>query len=423
MQQMRRFGMSLRVALVALIASAVVPAPLQSVEAGDAATFKETVLYSFCNLKNCKDGKYPAASLVDVGGILYGTTVAGGTGAACSNPNPGCGTVFSLDPNTGTETVLHSFCKELFCPDGASPIAGLIAVKGLLYGTTFSGGAGDPYCCGTVFSLDPNTDAYTLLYAFCTSGRCDDGSHPLTSVIDVKSTLYGTTQSGGANGSGSVFALRRKLDAEKVLHSGGADGFNPMGLLHVNDFLYGTMLQGGAYNCDQGQGCGTLFALDPNTGAYTVLHSFGSGTDGGHPYAAPIALDGILYGTTGYGGTHAQGTVFSFDPSTGAELVLYSFCSQQNCADGVTPYTALLDVKGKLYGTTDAGGGANAGTVFSIDPSTGNETVLYSFCSQANCVDGAEPNGLIHVNGKFYGTTLAGGIGGGGTVFVLQRKS
>ena len=237
----------------------------------------------------------------------------------------------------------------------------------------------------------------------------------------MRSTLYGTTQSGGVNGSGTVFSFKRKSGAEKVLHSGGADGFNPTGLLYVNGTLYGTMLQGGDYNCDQGQGCGTLFSLDPNTGAYAVLHSFGSGTDGGHPYAAPIAVTDILYGTTGYGGAHGQGTVFSFDPSTGAEQVLYSFCSQQNCTDGTTPYTALLDVKGKLYGTTDAGGGANEGTVFSIDPSTGAETVLYSFCSQANCADGAEPNGLIHVNGKFYGTTLAGGLGGG-TVFVLERK-
>ena len=56
---------------------------------------------------------------------------------------------------------------------------------------------------------------------------------------------------------------------------------------------------------------------------------------------------------------------------TGAETVLYSFCSQTGCADGANPYGTLIDVKGKLYGTTGAGGDAGKGTAFSIDPSTG----------------------------------------------------
>ena len=132
MQEMRGFWTSSCVAFSALIASAIISATLQSVQAANIVTFKENVLYAFCNLKNCKDGKGPESSLVNLGGMLYGTTVNGGTGVACDNPNPGCGTVFSLDPNTGAETVLHSFCRELFCPDGASPIAGLIAVRGIL---------------------------------------------------------------------------------------------------------------------------------------------------------------------------------------------------------------------------------------------------------------------------------------------------
>jgi uncharacterized repeat protein (TIGR03803 family) len=85
-------------------------------------------------------------------------------------------------------------------------------------------------------------------------------------------------------------------------------------------------------------------------------------------------------------------------------------------------------VNGKLYGTTPVGGitgcgSFGCGTVFSIDPSTAAEKVLYSFCKQQDCTDGAKPGaGIIAVNGKFYGTTAEGGAYGKGTVFLLKKK-
>jgi len=197
----------------------------------------------------------------------------------------------------------------------------------------------------------------------------------LTGLIHVKSHLYGTTQGGGAGG-GVVFSLNRKTGAEEVLYSfcgqqNCLDGFNPRGLIDVDGTLYGTTLQGGSYNCDQGQGCGTVFSLDPTTGAHTVLHSFGSGTDGTTPVAGLIHVNGALCGTTGAGGATGCGTL-------------------------------------------------GCGTVFSIDPNTGAETVIYSFGAGT---DGRGPEaGLTAVNGKFYGTTAEGGAHGGGTVFVLKMK-
>jgi len=60
-----------------------------------------------------------------------------------------------------------------------------------------------------------------------------------------------------------------------------------------------------------------------------------------------------LYGTTEFGGTYDNGTVFSVNPNTGAETVLHSFGSG---ADGEYPIASLIDVKGTLYGTTEEGG-------------------------------------------------------------------
>lgn len=106
--------------------------------------------------------------------------------------------------------------------------------------------------------------------------------------------------------------------------------------------------------------------------------------------------------------------------------MLDSFAGHKN---GAEPEASLIDVNGVLYGTTFTGGtsrkGSNAGTVFSIDPSTGAETVLYSFCGNwRSCPgDGRLPAAsLIDIKGKLYGTTSGGGVDSSGTVFLLKEK-
>lgn len=333
---------------------------------------RERVVYSF---GNGTDGQGPEG-LLDVNGTLIGTTSAGGSF--------GGGAIFTLDPATGAETVLYSFCSQTNCTDGEVPEGSLINVKGTLYGTTNQGGTSGN---GTVFAFDPSTGTETVLYSFCSQQNCTDGASPNADLIDVKGSLYGTTLFGGLNG-----------------YSSG----------------------------------GTVFSIDRSTGAETVLYSFCSQqncTDGEGPDAGLIVAKGVLYGTTGGGGPSSNGTVFALDPSTGAEKVLYPFCSQQNCADGAFPYATLIDLKGVLYSTTVYGGATNNGTVFALNPSTGTETVLYSFCSQPYCPDGALPySSLIEVDDTLYGTTVGGGTGKSqeclsfvgstcGTVFSVNQKS
>jgi uncharacterized repeat protein (TIGR03803 family) len=205
--------------------------------------------------------------------------------------------------------------------------------------------------------------------------------------------------------------------------------------------LYGTTAGGGANHLVTGQGWGTVFKLD-NTGHETVLYNFCSAancTDGSVPTAGLIQdAAGNLYGTTQSGGANSDadfgaggGTVFKLD-STGHETVLYSFCSAANCADGETPAAGLIqDSVGNLYGTTVHGGtplldclGGNCGTVFKLD-NTGLETVLYNFCSASICADGQHPfAGLIQdASGNLYSTTQGGGLTGGGTVFKLATRT
>jgi uncharacterized repeat protein (TIGR03803 family) len=348
----------------------------------------ESVLYSFCTQANCTDGSLPSAGLVfDQDGNLYGTTLDGG---ASNNCHDGCGVVFKLTPKGKYET-LYTFCMETKCTDGAEPSAGLVFdQKGNLYGTTFYGGDGG---YGVVFKLT-SEGKETVLYNFCVQNNCTDGAEPSGGLVfDQKGNLYGTTLEGGASkdcpyggGCGVVFKLTPK-GKETVLHyfctqTNCADGFGPSGGLIYDQRgnLYGTTAEGGAgKDCFSELGCGTVFKLAPE-GKETVLHSFCAVyfcIDGEFPNAG-LVFDpkGNLYGTASGGGALSGGLVFKLTPK-GKETVLYGFCWQDNCADGASPYAGLIfDQKGNLYGTTRYGGdgaygcgyGCGGGVVFKFTP-------------------------------------------------------
>jgi uncharacterized repeat protein (TIGR03803 family) len=261
-------------------------------------------LYSFKG--GSGDGASPEAGLMNVKGTLYGTTSAGGAN--------NYGTVFSISPS-GTETVLYSFKGG--SGDGRYPYAGLLNVNGTLYGTTDEGGAKDD---GTVFAIT-RSGKETALYRF--KGGSKDGSRPVAGLINVKGTLYGETPlggNGGGAGNGTVFSIT-PFGVETVLYrfkGGSGDGESPLGeLVNVNSTLYGTTNGGGANEN------GTVFWIT-TSGKETVLHSFGGSGDGYSPQAGLVSVNGTLYGTTFYGGSKYKGTVFSITPSD-KETVLYSF--------------------------------------------------------------------------------------------------
>jgi uncharacterized repeat protein (TIGR03803 family) len=313
-------------------------------------TGKMIVLHQFTKHDGCES---VSRLLLEGGGNLYGTAMQCGSGKF--------GTVFKLS-KSGKMTVLHAFLGI----DGSDPWAGLISdPAGNLYGSTTYNGPGSN---GTVFQLDRRTGAETILASFA----LPESAQPQAPLIrDEQGNLYGTTTLGGLGGGdgyGTVFKLD-PLGVETVLwaFSGGSGGANPAGGL-IRDSagnLYGTTIFGGL-GVGNG-GFGTIFELDTN-GTLTILHNFGSFYgDGSMPYAGLISdRDGNLYGTTEYGGTWGDGSVFKLDPS-GNLTILYSFTGG---LDGQAPFAPLaMDSAGNLYGTTTSGGAAGEwGTVFKISP-------------------------------------------------------
>jgi uncharacterized repeat protein (TIGR03803 family) len=323
-----------------------------------------------------------------------------------------------------TFTVLYDFAGP---PDGGVPYDALVYTDGTLYGTTLVGGAGactieyEPVGCGTVFKVGGKKE--TVLYSF---KGTPDGSSPIGGLVRDKSgNLYGTTARGGAFGYGTVFRITGKKETVLYSFKGVPDGAYPGNLVRdAAGNFYGTTGNGGA----NGDG-GTVFKVDAN-GNEAVLYSFCSQSQGGicvdgqfPADAGGLVMDatGNLYGTTTSGGNTDEGTVFKLDAS-GNEIVLYSFCPDPGCADGADPEGGLvMDASGNLYGTTYSGG-TDQGVVFKVDPS-GTETVLYTFCADPSCGGNGPIGGLImDAKGNLYGTALSGGNGGGGTVFELDTS-
>jgi uncharacterized repeat protein (TIGR03803 family) len=406
----------------------------------------ESVLFSFGNAYNLDVS--PSSLSMDAGGNLYGTTYYGGANGLCSS---GCGSAYKLSPGGSgvwTETVLDNFDVQ---PGGYNPTGGVVfGPGGRVYGTTGLGGLAGGFN-GTVFEATPNTNGtwtVTTPFAFPTT---DGDVSQSTLIEDAQGNLYGTTVGGGLSNIGTVFKLSPASGKwkEQLLYTfagsvyGAATGSLPGAGVIADSAgnLYGTTVGGGARNL------GTVFELSPTaTGSWneTVLHSFGSGSDGQNPFAALI-FDGAgnLYGTTQYGGLYSDGTVFKLSPAANGqwtESVIHSFAGYP--ADGRYPAASLVfDSKGNLYGTASTGGSSanclvnkkpeGCGVAFELSPAANGqwtETLLHSFTNTGG--DGAYPysNLIFDSAGNLYGTTEYGGVNGKcqgpktstcGTVFEL----
>jgi uncharacterized repeat protein (TIGR03803 family) len=322
------------------------------------------VLYAF---KGSPDGALPAAGVTAVNGMLYGTTTEGGyCNDGFINGSHCYGTVFQLSPS-GEEKVLFKFNGT----DGGGPHAQLVYANGALFGTTANGR-------GTVFEVTL-AGAHRTLHSFMGG---TDGENPYGSLLFSGGEIYGTTALGGGtgcggSGCGSVFAINATTGQERVVYAfqGGSDGAAPVaGLTAYAGKLYGTTYRGGNAGCLTlsaalvvGVGCGTVYSISPS-GAEQVVYRFGGllgvGGDGTNPATELTMFENGLYGTTEYGGSYLQGTVFAVNWA-GNEAIMHSFAALN---DGQLPLSPLLGANGTLMGATSHGGllGLGGGTLYDL---------------------------------------------------------
>jgi uncharacterized repeat protein (TIGR03803 family) len=334
------------------------------------------------------------------------------------------------------EKVLYNFCKAQLCPDGSNPESSLVFdAAGNLYGTAVYGGNSNcVHGCGTVFELAKVNGkwAYKVLHHFENNG--EDGYYPQGNLIfDATGNLYGATALGGTSQVGTVFELMPAKGGkwkEKILYSfkgNTSDGSEPLApvVFDATGSLYGTTFYGGT------NGDGTLFRLTPGkNGDWTekVLHSFDFNGQDGFSSRAAVVFDksGNLYGTTVNGGTGGNGIVFEETRGKNGswtENVLYNFTGETD--GGLANAPLIFDSAGSLYSTTLAGGSDGVGNVFKLTRNAKGEwalTTLYSFEN----VDGVYPESgvIFDTTGNLYGTTYEGGAyNSSGTVFELTPGS
>ena len=374
-----------------------------------------TTLYSFTG---GNDGANPLAGLaLGPDSSLYGTT---SSGADMSQDFSGAGTVFRITTN-GTFSTVYSFTGG---NDGDTPSAGLVlGPDGNFYGTTEFGGA-DGYGC--IFKISPG-GAETAIYSFVytmvgTTFTFPDGSSPASAMVLGGGNFYGTSQAGGANGSGTVFNLTpggtlTTLDSFSLATGGNGSGLpGPQLAIGTNGILYGTTYSGGVSNK------GTIFQVAKD-GTFKTIYSFTGGADGARPVGGLVqGSDGYFYGTTSAGGASVAqdpaglgfGALFQAS-SAGAVTNLYSFTG---AADGASPYATLVQGSdGGYYGTTTTTAfRLNVITLPSVLLNPINQTVAPGGSATFNVVaDGAAPLGY---QWQFDGTNLDGAIS---SVLVLTN--
>ncbi len=329
----------------------------------------------------------------DSSGNLFGTTENGGSASD--------GVVWEIPAGSTTITPLASFTGA----NGQNPYVGVtLDSSSNLFGTTSHGGVnGD----GVVWEIVHGSTTITPLASF--NGA--NGTTPFSGVtIDSSGNLFGTTYYGGDNGVGTVWELPHGSAAISTLATfNGTNGTNPNGPLALDSSgnLFGTAVGGGA------NGDGAVWELPHGTATLTDIAAFNGAGNGTTPEAGLI-LDssGNLFGTAYQGGSANDGTVWEIVHGSAAITPLATFTG----ANGSNPFGGvLLDSSGNLYGTTFYGGSANDGTLWEIPAGSATLTTLASFTG----ANGQNPSGILTLDssGNILGTTQLGGSGSDGAVF------
>jgi len=409
-------------ALAAVIIQSFAALPTASV-AGPA------VLYSFSapTFPNASpvtnsDGIAPASRLVlGSDGYLYGTTRSGGAN--------GAGSVFRMSA-TGTLSNLYSFqaatnsSGEVVYGLGPNDLAQ--GSNGNFYGTTRNGGSN---FSGTIFMISPS-GSFSELHTFAaktanSSGQVTsaDGATPTGALAQGNDgNFYGTTQYGGANGTGTIFQITPAgafvslySFSRTVAGSASTNGAVPNGLvLGTNSDFYGTTQQGGLDNA------GTFFKFT-TAGRFTQIESFNGAAPGDNPVTPNGALvqgaNGNFYGTSAFGGAQGGGAIFEIT-GAGTATVLHSF-PQLDAGAGAA---LTVGVDGNFYGTTGANGLNGDGTLIRMTPAGDFSTYAFSALgTNADNAGGADPSAGLAADGagNLYGACAAGGTNGSGVVFQI----
>jgi len=337
---------------------------------------------------------------------------------------------------------LHSFTENqppsfTTNEDGSSPVGVLMLIGSNVYGTANLAGH---FGKGTLFRVATNGAGFTVLHHF---GSIGDGGRPDSGLTLSGNKFYGTTSEGAANNTGGIYSINTdgtgyvnfysftaaSMDPNNHFAFTNKDGTYPFaGPVILGGMAYGTAVSGGKF------GAGTVFAVRTNGTGFTNLHNFASiststtNSEGASPYGTMILSGSTLYGLAYHGGSNGFGTIYSISTNGAGFTNLHHFASTPS--DGGYPYGALLLADNALYGTTSSAGSFAHGTVFKINLDGSGFATLHDFSREFNSqiynptnADGGDAIcTLILSHGALVGVARSGGLFGDGTVFSINTN-
>jgi uncharacterized repeat protein (TIGR03803 family) len=301
--------------------------------------------------------------------------------------------------------------------DGVSPTA-LVLSGNVFYGTANSGGTGG---VGTIFRINTDGTHFTNLYNFPAPTPdpgnpgfdVNNGSNPNPRLLLVGNTLYGTTFAGGPKiGEGVVYRI----------NTDGSDFAVLVDFTNGNGFQTGygvTWFSNALYGTTLlggTNGDGTLFQVNPDGSGFVTIYNF---TNYNNTYGGLVASSNALYGFAESGGAFGYGMVYRVGGG-GGFADIFDFAG----TNGAGPYGTPTLVGNTLYGVTYQGGTNGGGNVFRISTDGQQFTNLYNFPLQGGAnTTGSYPydySGLVVTGDKIIGTTSVSGSNGQGTVFEMN---
>lgn len=337
---------------------------------------------------------------------LWGFSTTGG--------NDGIGSIYRMNPADNSIQTLFSF-KADTVNQGLYPGGNLVAYNNKLYGAAGGGGSNNG---GLLFSFDPATGKYTVLYTF-------DGTHgstPNGSLTLFQDKLYGLTRLGGAANTGVLFSFDPATNTySDLLEFAGATGTYPNGGLTVyNNFLYGVTSDGGAF------GAGTVFRFDPSAATNNFISiSLTAPSTGGNPTGNLAVCNGLLFGQTFAGGAKRVGTIFSCPPDLSSITNRHNFTylNESSVPEGGRPQGSLVMYKNTLYGLTTGGPDDGGGILYAFTPAADPANDSYVLKVTTGLGSDFQGNSLIVYNDLLYGATYSSSSTNGSTVFSYDPNS
>ena len=361
----------------------------------------------------------PTQAATPASGTLLVVDATAGTGQL--------GALFTVNPHTGARALVSDFGKSAQGPLGVDPDSvvwvppTLLCPKAVVLVLDGNAGTGGS---GALFSVEPSTGARTLLSDFGNSAQGPLGSYPVDvavvpgGLLDLGSTVLVLDAFAGTGGQGALFTIDqqngdRTLVDDFGISAQGSPGVYPDGVTLLPSPLLGL---GSVYLATDGSagtnGLGVLFAINPANGSRTLLSDFGNSSQGpvdpdlsSFPNAVSVVPGGLLgpdpiaLVTDASAGTNERGELLTVNPETGERTLLSDFGNPAEGPLGVDPDGVLWIPSSCKLLVIDGSAGTNGlGALFSVDRATGNRTLLSDFGNPAQgTVLGSYPNGVTVV--------------------------